>query len=72
LCVYLIEKSGKYYTGITTDLPNRLYQHGVSEAFYFEDGLTRDQAVKKEIEIKGWTWEKKESLIQGVCASPHG
>jgi len=26
--VYVIERHGQYYTGITTDLPNRLRQHG--------------------------------------------
>jgi predicted GIY-YIG superfamily endonuclease len=50
---------GKYYTGITTDLPNRLRRHGIPRDLYYQDGLTREQAAKKEIEIKGWSRRKK-------------
>lgn len=62
--VYIIDKAGRYYTGITTDLKNRLRQHGVSEALYIESDLTKDLAVKREREIKGWNREKKENLIK--------
>jgi predicted GIY-YIG superfamily endonuclease len=40
-CVYIIEKSGRYYTGITTDLANRLRQHGAEKALYIAGGLDR-------------------------------
>ena len=60
--VYLIEKSGRYYTGITTDLRNRLRQHQVTSAQYTELAADRHAASKREREIKGWSRTKKEAL----------
>jgi len=34
--VYIIDKNGKMYVGFTTDLTNRLKQHGNPELLYKE------------------------------------
>ena len=67
--VYIIEKSGRYYTGITTDLPNRLRQHAVPTVIYREGDLTRERAAMREKQLKGWSRAKKETLIR-PAASP--
>ena len=61
--LYIIEKSDKYYTGITTDLKNRLRQHGDPELLYKEAFPNKFQAARREREIKGWSRSKKEELI---------
>jgi putative endonuclease len=61
--VYIIDKNGKMYVGITTDLTNRLKQHGNPELLYKEGPLAREQAVAREKQIKGWRREKKLKLI---------
>ncbi len=61
--VYIIEKQLKYSVGITTDMPNRLRQHGQSAALYQEGPLSRTRAAGREKELKGWSRQKKESLI---------
>ncbi len=55
--------SYKLYIGITTDLANRLKQHGNPKLLYKEGPLTREQAVVRERQIKGWRREKKLELI---------
>jgi predicted GIY-YIG superfamily endonuclease len=52
--VYIIEKNGKLYTGITTDLYNRMCQHGKSTPAYTEGTVSRTEAAKRERQIKGW------------------
>ena len=32
---YIVDKKGKLYDGITTDLENRMRQHGVMRPLYF-------------------------------------
>ena len=53
--IYIIEKSGRFYTGITTDLDNRMRQHGESFPVYIEGTISRTEAVKREKQIKGRT-----------------
>jgi putative endonuclease len=62
--VYIIEKSGKFYTGITTDLDNRMGQHGNSTPVYTEGPVSRTDAAKRERQIKGWSRRKKLILIK--------
>ena len=66
--LYIIEKSGGFYTGITTDLGNRMRQHGKSTPAYLEGPITRTDAVKRERQIKGWTRKKKLSLIKNAAS----
>ncbi|MDD5066282.1 MAG: GIY-YIG nuclease family protein [bacterium] len=61
--VYIIKKRDLYYTGITTDLQNRLRQHGSPQLLYKEIMQNRRRAVAIEKEIKGWSRKKKENLI---------
>ncbi len=61
--VYIIDKKGKLYVGITTDLENRLRQHVNPKLLYEEGPFTREKAVAREKQIKGWRREKKLELI---------
>jgi len=61
--VYIIEKENKYYTGITTDLKNRIRQHGVNMYAFKEPFENKYLASKREREIKGWSRIKKTQLI---------
>ena len=63
--VYIIDKTGKLYVGITTDLPNRMRQHGVTRPLYLEGPVSKAEAVKRERILKGWSHQKKLSLISG-------
>ena len=62
--VYLCDRRGKVYTGITTDLRHRMRQHR-AKLLYSEAHADRHQAARREREIKGWRREKKLALIQG-------
>ncbi|MHA2219983.1 MAG: GIY-YIG nuclease family protein [Candidatus Hodarchaeales archaeon] len=64
--LYIIEKHSKYYTGITSDLQNRLRQHGNPPILYHEALDNKFQAAKREREIKGWFRRKKEDLIANL------
>ncbi len=78
--VYIAEaRTGRYYTGITTDSRRRMHEHNHDEGakFAHDQGALRvvyvspafpDQssARKREIQIKGWKREKKQNLIKGV------
>jgi predicted GIY-YIG superfamily endonuclease len=61
--LYIIEKSDKYYTGITTDLENRLRQHRNPPLLYKETFPNKYQAAAREKTIKGYSREKKQALI---------
>ena len=61
--VYIIDRDGRMYIGITTDLGNRMRQHGRSDPFYREGPMSRENAVKREKELKGWSRKKKLELI---------
>ena len=79
---YVYIMTNKYnsvvYTGVTNNLERRVYQHkkklleGFTKKYnadrlvYFE--MTEDvkSALEREKQIKGWTREKKNSLIENV------
>ena len=77
--VYIAQApTGRYYTGITTDPHRRIQAHNRDEGakFAHDQGAlrslyislpfqTKSAARKREIQIKGWTREKKEKLIRG-------
>lgn len=64
------------YTGITANLKKREKEHNTNygskytrcrrpvKIIYFEKFKSRSDAVKREIQLKGWRKEKKENLIK--------
>ena len=76
--VYILEAKGnRLYTGITNDLDRRMEMHksgkgarftrsfGFKKLRYFEDFLSRSEALKREAEIKSWPKKEKIALIKG-------
>jgi putative endonuclease len=61
--VYIVEKRKKFYVGITTDLANRMRQHGNPQLLYKEGPMKREEAVSRERTLKGWSRKKKLELI---------
>jgi predicted GIY-YIG superfamily endonuclease len=61
--VYIIDRNSRLYTGITTDLANRMRQHERAAPLYREGPVSQAQAVKREKELKGWSRRKKPELI---------
>ncbi len=66
--VYICDKEGVLYTGITTNLPRRMRQHAAPllHSEHFQDKHT---AARREREIKGWRREKKLALIKKAKVS---
>jgi predicted GIY-YIG superfamily endonuclease len=64
--LYIIKQTEKFYTGITTDLKNRLHQHGNPPLLYKEPFPNKHLAAQRERQIKGWSKEKKQDLIKGL------
>ena len=62
-CVYICERRGQLYTGITTDLDHRMRQHG-AELLYSEPYENKYAAARREREIKGWRRQRKLELIR--------
>jgi putative endonuclease len=62
--VYICERRGRLYTGITTDLPRRMRQHG-ARVLHSEPYADKHEAARREREIKGWRRERKLDLIRG-------
>lgn len=66
------------YTGVTNDLKRRLYEHKhklihgftkkyqVFKLVYFESTSDVSSAIAREKQIKGWTRQKKNDLIEAV------
>ena len=63
--LYIIKQREKLYTGITTDLKNRLHQHGNPPLLYKETFENKHQAARRERQIKGFSRAKKQNLIKG-------
>jgi putative endonuclease len=66
--VYLCDKRGQLYAGITTDLAQRMRQHG-AKLLYSEGHPDKHLAARREREIKGWRRDKKLALIRSVQVS---
>ena len=78
-CVYVLKCADlSYYTGITSNLENRVIQHqeGKSttsytysrrpvELIYYESYQWVWEAIAREKQIKRWSRAKKEALISG-------
>ncbi len=76
--VYILRcADNSYYTGHTDDLEARVMQHQTGEiecytstrlpvTLVFADEFpTREEALARERQIKGWSRRKKEALMQG-------
>jgi len=61
--VYLCNRKGQLYTGITTKLTHRMQQHDAA-LLCFEAFPDKHAAAPREREIKGWRREKKPALIK--------
>ncbi len=78
--VYLLtnEYNKVLYVGVTNNLQRRLYEHkhGSNEGFstkynahklvYYETTDDVEAAIAREKQIKGWTRQKKEALINSM------
>ena len=78
--VYIManKRNGTLYTGVTSNLPQRAWQHreGVVEGFtarygckslvWYEPASTMETAVLREKQIKGGSRVKKLALIESV------
>ncbi len=62
--MYICDRKGQLYTGITTDLVRRIRQHD-AQLLYSEAYQDKYAAARRECEIKGWRREKKLALIRG-------
>ena len=77
-CVYIMAngRNGTIYTGVTSDLPKRVWEHreGVAAGFtkkygckmlvWFERHDTMDAAIAREKQIKAGNRRKKLALIE--------
>lgn len=77
--VYIaLARTGRYYVGITTDPDKRIKKHNNAEGSQFakQQGpfvliytspafSSKSDARKREIQLKGWTHEKKTRLVNG-------
>ena len=80
--VYILasRRNGTLYTGVTSDLPRRVWEHrnDVVEGFsrrysvhslvYFEMHSTMPDAIAREKQIKGWPRRRKVRLIESLNA----
>jgi putative endonuclease len=76
--VYIAKaKTGRYYTGVSSDPSRRLIEHnegmgakfskdqGLFELLYVSGPMEKSIAWQREWQIKGWSRWKKEKLISG-------
>ncbi len=75
--VYLLtnKHNNVLYTGVTTDLIRRIYQHkaklvkgftskyNVDRLVYYEACTNIVDAIRREKQLKGWTRKRKDALI---------
>lgn len=64
------------YTGVTNNLERRIYEHrnkqadgftkkyNVNKLVYFDSTTDVKAAIEKEKQIKGWTRQKKDALVE--------
>ena len=77
-CVYILAKSyrGTLYTGVTSDIVKRVYEHkngitkgftdkyGVKDLVYYEIHNTMESAIQREKLIKRWKRSWKYNIIE--------
>ena len=75
--IYIIQcEDGSLYTGVTNNLERRFTEHKnkigghytrshkVEKIIYTKQFETKSEALKREIQLKGWRREKKLALIK--------
>lgn len=75
--VYILSsETGTLYTGVTNDLFRRVWEHknglvegftkkyGVHRLIYFEETPSREKAIEREKQIKGFRRSKKLALVR--------
>jgi len=76
--VYILcsKRNGTLYTGVTSNLPKRIYEHkhnlvdgftkkyGVHSLVWFERHESADEAITREKQIKKWNRKWKLELIE--------
>ncbi len=79
-CVYIVasQRNGTLYTGVTSDLPGRIWQHknGVIEGLakrygckllvWYERHDTMEQAITREKQLKEWQRGWKLRIIEEI------
>lgn len=77
-CVYILanKKNGTIYTGVTSNLVKRIYQHkhhlidgftkkyNTTQLVWYEHSENMLAAISREKQIKGWLRQKKIALIE--------
>ncbi|WP_353684680.1 GIY-YIG nuclease family protein [Thermodesulfovibrio sp. 3907-1M] len=79
---YVYIMTNKYntvlYTGVTNNLIKRVYEHknklvkgftskyNITKLVYYEIARDVNEAIKREKQIKSWSRDKKESLIESI------
>ena len=77
--VYILtNKSRTLYTGVTSDLERRVYdhkqklvprftsKHNITQLVYFDEAQDIQAAISREKQIKGWLRRKNIALIESV------
>ncbi|QZH76647.1 MAG: GIY-YIG nuclease family protein [Erythrobacter sp.] len=71
-------QNGAVYSGVTSDLPQRVWQHreGAVEGFtkrygckllvWYEQHATMEEAIVREKQVKGGSRKRKLALIEGM------
>ena len=77
--VYILtnEHRNVIYTGVTNNLPKRIYEHkhhldpysftaryNVTRLVYYEDASNPIAAIEREKQIKGWNRKRKNKLVE--------
>jgi predicted GIY-YIG superfamily endonuclease len=74
---------GSYYVGHTDDLERRVAEHQAAAIpghtcarrpvtlVYAAEMVTRDEAIQRERQLKGWSRAKKEALVRGDWPRVH-
>ena len=83
--VYILQcADGSFYTGATSDLYRRLYEHDTGAAHtaytfsrrpvklvWAQECTSRAEALRLEHQVKGWSRAKKEALIENDLEKVH-
>jgi putative endonuclease len=74
----MTNESGTLYTGVTSNLVKRIYEHKhhlingftkkykIGKLVYFEETNDINAAISREKQIKGWLRKKKIALIESM------